>query len=412
MESEKQHLFGDRQLLELLRERNRSAAAEVDALSERKLSSGDLDDFARKLAQKYELEPIQIQEGGVEVADLGQAQIDVRYDSTRMIRDKSRPFMIPGTYVTLAIPFSGNSEILHCTPSQFSDNPPRGKVIGQEIHVTARAVKIDQKKLKEEFDWSLRIIQQYVHWGTEQVATFNNQLLKMVRGRLGERRDKFQCDRKAVEGLGFPVRERANPPQTYQVPVKRKKLPVVTTGAVGQLASDDPCIHAAAYESILQTLGSMCRVLELSPKAFAKMGEEALRFMLLVPLNIHYEGQATGETFNCDGKTDIIIKVGGRNIFIAECLIWDGPDYFTSKIDQLLGYTSWRDTKTAIVVFNRNKSLTAVLEQIPGLVKAHPNLKRDVPTYKNETGFRFVLHHRDDKDRELTLTVLVFDVPS
>jgi hypothetical protein len=167
----------------------------------------------------------------------------------------------------------------------------------------------------------------------------------------------------------------------------------------------------AAYEAILQTIGSMARVLELNPKAFAEMDEESLRFMLLVPLNIHYEGQATGETFNWEGKTDIIIKVGGRNIFLAECLVWTGPEYFKSKIGQLLGYTSWRDTKTAIIIFNRNKNLSGVLSQIPGLVKAHPNCKHEVTSYKHETGFRFVLHHRDDKQRELTLTVLVFDVP-
>ena len=30
---------------------------------------------------------------------------------------------------------------------------------------------------------------------------------------------------------------------------------------------------------------------------------------------------------------------------------------------------------------------------------------------KTETGFRYVFHHPGDKNRELTLTVLVFDVP-
>jgi hypothetical protein len=78
----------------------------------------------------------------------------------------------------------------------------------------------------------------------------------------------------------------------------------------------------------------------------------------------------------------------------------------------LLGYTSWRDTKTAIIIFNRNKNTSAVLAQIPELVKGHPNFKSEVTGFKHQTGFRFVLHHRDDKNREFTLTVLVFDVPS
>jgi hypothetical protein len=37
-----------------------------------------------------------------------------------------------------------------------------------------------------------------------------------------------------------------------------------------------------------------------------------------VQLNRHFEGAATGETFNHRGKTDILIRVDGKNIFIAE----------------------------------------------------------------------------------------------
>ena len=42
--------------------------------------------------------------------------------------------------------------------------------------------------------------------------------------------------------------------------------------------------------------------------------------------------------------------------------------------------------------------------------REHPNHKADL-NYDSETGFRYVFRHRDDPDRELTLTVLVFDIP-
>jgi len=165
------------------------------------------------------------------------------------------------------------------------------------------------------------------------------------------------------------------------------------------------------YEHILTVISNMVQVMERSPQAFAKMGEEDLRTHILVQLNGHYEGQATGETFNYEGKTDILIRAEGRNIFIGECKIWKGAEIFKSTIDQLLGYTAWRDTKTAIILFNRNKNTSAVISQIPDLVKQHANFKREVAGYKHESGFRYILHHRDDKNHELTLTVLIFDVP-
>lgn len=41
------------------------------------------------------------------------------------------------------------------------------------------------------------------------------------------------------------------------------------------------------------------------------------------------------ETFNSSGKTDILIRVENRNIFIAECKFWRGPKSFGEAIEQL-----------------------------------------------------------------------------
>jgi hypothetical protein len=165
------------------------------------------------------------------------------------------------------------------------------------------------------------------------------------------------------------------------------------------------------YEHILSVISNMARVIERSPRTFKEMKEEDLRQHFLVQLNGQYEGQATGETFNFEGKTDILIRSEGKNIFIAECKFWKGPESVTKAVDQLLGYASWRDTKTALLVFNRDRNFTTVLAKIPEAVKAHPQFKRQVD-YKGVSGFRFVMRHRDDPSKELFLTVLAFEVPA
>ena len=106
-----------------------------------------------------------------------------------------------------------------------------------------------------------------------------------------------------------------------------------------------------------------------------------------------------------------MIRTEGKNIFIAECKFWTGPSGLSEALDQLLGYTSWRDTKTALLVFNREVAMSTVLQRIPQTVREHPNYKGDLD-YNSETGFRYVFSHRDDPYRELTLTVLAFDVPA
>jgi hypothetical protein len=164
------------------------------------------------------------------------------------------------------------------------------------------------------------------------------------------------------------------------------------------------------YEHILSILSSMVAVIERSPAAFKRMKEEDLRQHFLVQLNGHYEGQATAETFNFDGKTDILIRADDKNVFIAECKFWRGPKTLANAVDQLLGYSTWRDTKTAILLFNRSKNLSDVLAKVPEVMESHSQYKRSV-TLKGEAKFRYVLAHRDDPNRELIVTVLVFEVP-
>lgn len=188
-------------------------------------------------------------------------------------------------------------------------------------------------------------------------------------------------------------------------------------GKLAVLGSDqdptapEPSLATAMYEQILQIMTNMGSSMERLRPTFARADEETLRDHFLVQLNGRYAGQATGETFNASGKTDILIRAQDRNVFIAECKFWDGPRSLVDAIDQLLSYTCWRDTKTAVLLFNRGTAFSTVLEKIPGTLQQHPNFVRGAD-FASETGFRCVLHHRDDARRELILTVLAFEVPA
>lgn len=61
--------------------------------------------------------------------------------------------------------------------------------------------------------------------------------------------------------------------------------------------------------------------LERSPATFSRMKEEELRDQFLVPLNSHYEGQATGETFNASGRWPVDEATDGKRISPTTALI-------------------------------------------------------------------------------------------
>src|SRR5262249_20364758 len=153
------------------------------------------------------------------------------------------------------------------------------------------------------------------------------------------------------------------------------------------------------------------KVLERSPATFKEMDEEDLRTILLVALNGLYLGSATGETFNGEGKNDILIRSADRNVFIAECLMWNGQKYLEEKLDkQLFKYATWNDSKLAVLIFNRQKNFTEVVAKMKAVCEKHP-LRLQTLASESETAARYEFRRADDPQKRMTLTAMAFEVP-
>jgi hypothetical protein len=315
-----------------------------------------------------------------------------------------------GTKITLYIPYEGDLDLFKYRPSRYYTNSLKGTLNKQELLLFFEGANYPQEQVKAEFERQITKIKDYLGWVEVEVRGFNDNLAQNIALQITNRRNKLLKDSDLVSSLGFPLRERNEMPKTYAVPVERKRIisqPVASTESF----VPEPTLDMENYDHILNVVNNMALVMERSPQAFRNMSEENIRQHFLVQLNGHYEGQATGETFNYEGKTDILIRDKGKNIFISECKFWKGANVLIETIDQLLGYLSWRDTKTAIFLFNRNKDLSKVLSQIPEIVKSHSKFKKEIQ-YNSQTGFRYIFSHNNDFNRELYLTILVFDVPN
>lgn len=138
--------------------------------------------------------------------------------------------------------------------------------------------------------------------------------------------------------------------------------------------------------------------------------EEELRDIILSQLNAVYEGEAKGETFNKSGKTDILISEGGRSAFIAECKIWRGQKSFSEAIYQLLSYLTWRDCKTALIVFNKNnKNFSQILESVDRTVSAHSNFMSKVGQ-NDANEWLYKMRAKDDETRVVKMNVMFFNI--
>lgn len=410
MSREPEVLFNTIELDAVTRSQESQMYKTVEAMGGNSFLNTPIDDLCDTLELKYGIEPLVLKETEVQV-DQEDVNVDVSQDSGRAIYDRSRPFYIKGTRVSFFIPFDGEKELFGCCPSTRNFGPPRGIIGNNELILTYSVTGHNSEQVKEAFSRDLREVRQWLQWIANDLKPFNAGLRAKAKAAVETRREKLLKDQGLVSSLGFPLRRRDTVAPTFAAPVTRRKVSAQRAPAVNAPYKPEPTLDMAEYEHILSILSNMVLVMERSPGSFRGMKEEDLRTHFLVHLNGHYEGQATGETFNGAGRTDILIRVEAKNIFIAECKFWDGPQSLAEAIDQVLSYNSWRDTKTAIILFNRNKNLSAVLGRVPEVARAHQHFKR-VVTCDSETGFRFSFSHNDDPNRELLLTVLAFDVPA
>ena len=402
-------LFCQPGILELPRHVEQKMYEAIDAIDANRLLNTSLEDLCAYFDQEYRINVPVLKEGEITV-DQTEAKIDVSREPFRFNPLGERIY-VPGTTVTYFVPFDGDAGLFRLRASTFTFNPPRAEVGIGELRMRFTFEASSPDRLKSQFEKTLGEIRQNLDQMRKDVGNHNASVRTKAKARIEARRQKLLNDQGLVASLGYRLRRRDDAPMTYVAPVVRKKARVQMPSAGTEPFKPEPTLGMQEYESVLSILSNMVAVIERSPAAFRQMKEEDIRQHFLVQLNGQYEGQATGETFNFEGKTDILIRAKGRNIFVAECKFWHGPKAFIDTIDQLLRYASWRDTKTAMLLFNRTKNLSQVLVQIPDLVNGHSNFKRRLPS-QSETSFRFVLHHRDDKNREMILTVAVFEVPT
>jgi hypothetical protein len=269
---------------------------------------------------------------------------------------------------------------------------------------------VDPNRLKAEIERAIRSLMEAVQNLHRDTDNHNRSAPEAVRSAIHHKRQLAQSVTGAVATLGIPIKRR-DQPLTFTVPTKRRASPVRRPRIPAEPYRPEPVLEEAEYQHILKVMHSMALVIERNPAAFASLDEEAIRTHFLLQLNGHYEGGATGETFNASGKTDILIRVENRNIFIAECKFWRGPKTFNEAVDQLLGYLSWRDTKCALLIFNRTRDSGAIRQKMHEAMEGRAEHRRTI-SYDPDGDARYIFTKESDPGREIIITTQLYDIPA
>lgn len=318
----------------------------------------------------------------------------------------------PKDIIRYHIPYSGDQELLSCRPSTSLLSEVNVSVNRQEIYFDIVDFDGNAESIKQRAASNQAHIRLQWERVKSEVAFFNEGLKFRATRVFQTRKEQLLKRNDLMASLGVPVKKRENLPQTFAVPTPatRKKISVAKPIVTEKGYRPEPTLEDATYHQILDYLHGWGKQLERMPSTYSGKSEEDLRDMFLVFIEPHFEGTATGETFNKSGKTDILLRFEGENVFVAECKRWRGQQSYLDAISQLLGYLTWRDSKAAVMMFIKNKDISSVLQTIEQATSQHPNYL-ELVSKQDESWLNYRFHLNDDPNREVKIAVLLFHYP-
>ena len=207
------------------------------------------------------------------------------------------------------------------------------------------------------------------------INDFNNKLPEIVRDYIQTKIDDDTSLEFVSDAIGVEIHSKiSSQDKGSKIEILPKKADILLPD---RKKYDGYYLDKNNYSAIISTIKNHLSSTENNPKAIIRLhDEELIRDTILWALNSNYF-VASGETFRSNGKTDILINFNDKSVFIVECKIWKGKQYIEEGIDQLLSYTTWRDSKMALIIFNmNNQDFLQVCHETKKIIETNKLFKR------------------------------------
>lgn len=412
-------LFSGDEIRTYIESKQNDLEREIRGFSDQQISTCDLEEWADYFQSKYCIDPIILYEDSIE-QELSETQIK-QYDIWHNY-DSYEPeyYFVEGYQITFKIPFDGDDNLLYLRPQTYiltrypvvSITEPKGDDLGQLV------LSLEKKKeelkahlddmssyIEKQFESLFKNYRKMIEYVNIGIQEYNTDLRQSALKLLEKRREKANDYAAISQAMSIPMKMSKDSPIVDPIPLKRVKREAVSKPI---FHSPDPeyCISDKDYENILNIIHSACSSMEVTARTFIKNDEEELRDFIIATLGTHYENAVTGETFRKIGKTDIQVIFENKAAFIGECKIWHGIKKFGDAIEQLFGYSTWKDSKTALILFNKkNKDFSAIRTAIEEWIEE--NTKQ----HKNRNGNMWeCILYRSDINSDVKLTIALYDI--
>lgn len=395
--------------------------SDIQSLSDAQILNTNFEDLIEYYYSKFYIESLTLYLDK-KTSSLEQSKLEKYNPFYRMGLREQQFFLVDSCKVSYSIPFSGSSHLLHLEPTQrilstfeidgFSNlnNKEVLPTILYSLNIELSTLEKEenpQQYIDSLFNREFKSYLEMIQYVNNDIYSYNNSLKDIIKDALTTRKNKANSFSNLINKLNIPLKVNPNASSTASIPLIAKKE--IKSFPEQAKPSKNWYISDKDYLYIKNIISQACTSFEHSPAACRKLNEEELRDMLLANLNTHYNSTATGETFSKKGKTDIRIQFENKSAYIAECKIWHGISQFKDAITQLFSYTTWRDIKTSLIIFNKNiKDFSSITNKIKEELKNNSLQTKILEISKNEWQCTF---KKSSESQELVeLHVIICDI--
>lgn len=323
----------------------------------------------------------------------------------------------PGHQLSLSVPYTGDANLLRTATSETGHlnlkvDVEDGRIVRKWEWPEVKGADA----FNEEVEEYLRTLDRGTEAVAEEIRLFNAEVLpRHALGQIDERKKEVLSGREFLGAIKIPVKRDLDAPKEFEAPPVREQFRERPSPAMKAepRPPEDPVRSGDLddfYEHILKIIRAVGRGLERSPGSYADADEPVLRDHMLVTLNTHYVSATYAEAFNGEGRTDILIRIFNENAFIGECKWWDGQKSLEAALEQLWGYTTWRDSRVALIFYVRAKEITAIIARAKETLEGQDEfIEWQGPD--REAELRCRVRWPDDVQREASLTALFVHLP-
>lgn len=403
------HAFSDYNGFSVTENQKQLIASTINSQPDDYILNVNKTEYIEHLVSEFTITPLEVHRDQL-TASAYEAQIPAEHHPSSYYVHSGKSY--PKDVIKYHLPFSGDPELLKVRASTYTLSPPRITIEDGCICFEIVNFNLTPERIKQEADSIINSIESQNQHLTRDLNAFNAQIEGIANQAFDARKQQLLKKNDLMSSLGVPIRKAGDTPKTFSVPAKRTKvIPSKSKPVVAEKGyKPEPALDDSIYQQILSIIHDVGKQFERLPSTYAGKEEEHLRDHILLILEPNFEGSATGETFNKTGKTDILLRHEGKNVFIAELKYWRGKKTYLETISQLLEYLTWRDSKAAVIIFVKNKEFSSVLETVKQTTPEHSNCLGFV-SEQEEGWYHYRFHINEDRNREVKLSVMLFHIP-